>query len=166
MTEDPLSALCVACGLCCDGSLFRFLPLGPDPRSAYVALGLEVVEQSGQAAMPLPCPRLEGTACTVYAQRPGGCRRFRCHALHRVATGELSSAEALAAVVEARRRIARLRAALGSGVEPVVQRATTEALAGRLPEPALRALEDVQAWLDARLHWPLELNPGSPGAAP
>jgi hypothetical protein len=155
MGEDPLSALCVACGLCCDGSLFRFLPLGADPPAAYAALGLPVVLQSGQAAMPLPCPRLEGTACTVYAQRPGGCRRFRCHALHRVAVGELSAAEALAAVVEARRRIDRLREALGDGEGPVVQRATTQALAGRLPEPALRALEDVQAWLDERLHWPL-----------
>jgi uncharacterized protein len=150
---DALSALCVECGLCCDGSLFRFLPLGEDPPGAYAALGLPVVLQSGQPAMPLPCGRLEGRCCAVYAERPGGCRRFRCHALHRVSEGTLAPAAALAAVREAQRRIAALRAAW-PGEGPVVQRATALALAGRLPAGPLEALEAARDWLDEHLHWP------------
>jgi hypothetical protein len=152
--SDALSALCVECGLCCDGSLFRFLPVGPGELATCHALGLPVVAQSGRDAMPLPCSRLEGRGCTVYEGRPQGCRTFGCHVLHRLNVGELTHREALDVVREAQRRIARLREA-GPGVEPVVQRATNEALDGRLPEDALRLLEAVQSWLDARLHWPL-----------
>ena len=72
MTTSKLSALCVECGLCCDGSLFRFLPVEPGDVERHRALGLPVVTQSGRLAMPLPCAKLEAKCCTVYAQRPPG----------------------------------------------------------------------------------------------
>ena len=152
---DPegLSALCVACGLCCDGSLFRFLPVEPGDAGAHRALGLPVVKQSGRLAMPLPCAKLEARCCTVYAQRPPGCRAFVCHLGHRLERKEVGFAHALGVVQQAQQRIAALRAAW-PGVEPVVQRATAAAQAGELPEAALEALAAVHAWLDEHVHWP------------
>lgn len=150
-----LSELCVACGLCCDGSLFRFLPVDEAERGTYARLGLKVVTQSGRPAMPLPCPRLSGRACTVYAERPGGCRAYVCFLGDRLARGEVSGDDALATVREAQRRIGALRAAW-PGREPVVQRATTAALEGdpALSDEAFRRLEAARAWIDERLHWP------------
>jgi hypothetical protein len=150
-----LSELCVACGLCCDGSLFRFLPVDEAERATYARLGLPVVTQSGRPAMPLPCTRLAGTCCTVYAERPGGCRAYVCRLGDALSRGQVSGERALAVVREARRRIDALRAAF-PGHEPVVQRATTASLAG---DPALSAeaferLAHARRWLDDEVHWP------------
>lgn len=152
--SSKLSALCVECGLCCDGSLFRFLPVEPGDVPRHAALSLPVVTQSGRLAMPLPCAKLEARCCTVYEARPPGCRAFGCWLGHRLEHGEVSFAEALVVVREAQARVAALRRAW-PGREPVVQRATHEVLEGDgLDAAALAALEAVQAWLDAQLHWP------------
>lgn len=145
--------MCVECGLCCDGSLFRFLPLEAAERDTCQPLGLEVVKRSGQWAMPLPCPRLVDRCCTVYEGRPTGCRAFGCHALHRYATGALTHAEVMDVVREAQRRIAALRPFWPES-RALVQDATNAALEGSLAPEALAALERVHAWLDARVHWP------------
>lgn len=151
---SPLSALCVECGLCCDGSLFRFLPVAPEDVPRHAALALPVVTQSGRPAMPLPCTRLSGACCTVYEARPPGCRAFVCALGDRLARGVVSPAQALGVVREAQARIARLRRAW-PGRDPVVQRATHEAREGAgLDGAALEALQDAHAWLDAHLHWP------------
>ena len=152
MTASGLSALCVECGLCCDGSLFRFLPVEPEDAPKHRALSLPVVTQSGRLAMPLPCAKLEARCCSVYRERPPGCRAFVCHLGRRLEDGEVKFDDALALVREAQRRIEVLRAAW-PGPEPVVQRAT--AAKNHPPnEPALEALRDVHEWLDAHLHWP------------
>jgi hypothetical protein len=144
----------VECGLCCDGTLFRFLPVEPAEVETYRALALPVVTQSGRLAMPLPCSKLEKRCCTVYAKRPSGCRTFVCHLGRRLELGDVGFEDALATVREAQRRIEVLRAAW-PGAEPLVQRATSQAAHGTsLPEPALTALEQVHAWLDERMHWP------------
>lgn len=149
-----LSDLCVSCGLCCDGSLFRFLPVEPGDVGAHAALSLPVVKQSGRLAMPLPCAKLSGACCTVYTQRPPGCRAFVCYLGHRLERGEVTFADALLRVHEAQARIAELRRRW-SGREPVVQRATHEAREGAgLDDGALEALQRVHAWLDAHVHWP------------
>ena len=148
-----LSELCVECGLCCDGTLFRFLPVEPGELETYRALALPVVTQSGRLAMQLPCSKLEKRCCTVYAKRPSGCRGFVCHLGRRLELADIGFDEALETVREAQRRIEVLRAAWPGG-EPLVQRATAKAAHQSFPEPALTALEQVHAWLDERMHWP------------
>lgn len=148
-----LSELCVECGLCCEGSLFRFVPVEAEEVSLHRRLSLPVVTQSGRLAMALPCARLEGRRCTVYGERPRGCRAFVCHLGHRLAAGAVAPAEALLVVREAQARIARLAAAFPAP-GAVVQAATARALEGGLHGDALAALEAVQAWLDDTLHWP------------
>lgn len=152
MAVSGLSALCVECGLCCDGSLFRFLPVEPEDAQRHRALSLPVVTQSGRLAMPLPCAKLEQRCCSVYAQRPPGCRGFVCHLGHRLEQGELGFPAALALVREAQRRIEVLRQQW-PGAEPVVQRATA-AKDSPPSDAALEALRAVHEWLDAHLHWP------------
>jgi Fe-S-cluster containining protein len=151
---STLSNLCVACGLCCDGSLFRFVPAEPAELEVWAALGLPIVTRAGRPAMALPCRRLEKKCCTVYAQRPSGCRGFVCHLGRQLEEGTVAFPRALDLVKEAQRRIEVLRR-----VWPLegalVQTATSRALAGKSPSrEATEALQDVQAWLDAYLHWP------------
>lgn len=154
MTTPGLSALCVECGLCCDGSLFRFLPVEPSEVEKYRALGLPVVTQSGRLAMPLPCSKLTERCCTVYAQRPSGCRTFVCHLGRRLELGDVTFPDALVVVREAQRRIAALRFAW-PGEEPVVQRTSQLARDGAEPGArALDALREVHEYLDEQIHWP------------
>lgn len=154
MSAPGLSALCVECGLCCDGTLFRFLPVEPEDVPAHEALGLPVVTQSGRLAMRLPCSKLEARCCTVYQARPPGCRAFVCHLGHQLERGEVAFPAALKLVREAQRRIEVLRAAW-PGQEPVVQRATQQASTGKLcDEAVLDALASVHDFLDEHLHWP------------
>jgi hypothetical protein len=150
-----LSELCTACGLCCDGSLFRFLPVDEAERGTYERLALPVVTQSGRPAMPLPCRRLQGRACTVYAERPGGCRAYVCRLGDELSRGAVSGERALAVVREAQRRIAALEAAF-PGDGPVVQRATTAAMKSdpALSDVAFELLSEARTWIDQELHWP------------
>jgi len=147
-----LSRLCVECGLCCDGSLFRFLPVEPADSARHQALSLPVVTQSGRLAMALPCRRLEVRRCSVYDVRPPGCRGFVCHLGSRLERQEVAFLPALALVREAQRRIEVLRQRW-PGAEPVVQRATA-AKDSPPSDAALEALRAVHEWLDAHLHWP------------
>ncbi len=151
MSSPGLSALCVECGLCCDGSLFRFLPVEPVEVETYRSLNLPVVTQSGRLAMRLPCSKLEARCCTVYADRPSGCRTFVCHLGRRLELGDVSFDDALEIVREAQRRIEVLRTAM-PGPEPVVQRATREAAVGKVRD--VDALVAVHEWLDEWIHWP------------
>lgn len=97
------SDLCVACGLCCDGSVYAQASLDPDEVDAAAAEGLEVFERGGEAYFKLGCPCLKGTACQIYERRPRRCRSFRCVLLHRLDIGEISLPAALATAAEARR---------------------------------------------------------------
>ena len=153
-TTGGLSALCLECGLCCDGTLFRFLPVEAGEVESLGALALPVVTQSGRLAMALPCAKLEKRCCTVYEKRPSGCSGFVCHLGRRLELNDVGFDEALQTVREAQRRIEVLRAAWPGG-EPLVQRATSEAAHARsFPEPAFTALEQVHAFLDEQMHWP------------
>lgn len=150
-----LSALCVECGLCCDGSLFRFLPVEAEQVPVHRALGLPVVTYGGRPAMPLPCGKLERRCCTVYAERPQGCRGFVCYLGDCLERDEVTLEHALSIVREAHRRIAALRAVYPTSAPSVVQAATAQEREGEgLPLPALEALGNVVDWLDAKLHWP------------
>ena len=47
--ESAISALCVSCGLCCDGTLFKQANLKDKKDSALAdSLGLKVIEKQGK----------------------------------------------------------------------------------------------------------------------
>jgi len=136
-------SLCLACGFCCDGTLFNRVPL-TEAEAPALKVPLQVVD--GQHHARQPCPALEGTACRVYAERPFTCRRFRCLLLEAHEATEVSLSGAVEIVEATRALRATLAAALS---RPDAGRIVDEARALRGPlEPAVaQALERLEKQL-------------------
>jgi len=109
--------LCLACGLCCDGTLFGHVRLGAqdDPRKLK-ALGLPV--STSRSEPPInrfrqPCSALcADRRCRVYTDRPTQCRTFECRVFQDLRAGRLDPEAARRRVIQARRRASRVRALL------------------------------------------------------
>ena len=112
---DPASALCTACGMCCDGTLFDRVRVRADEEERIAALGLVIAPRGEKRYFEQPCPRLEGGCCTIYADRPFSCARYRCRLLVALDGGEVALPEALAKVTEAKRLIEATRPGWASG---------------------------------------------------
>jgi Fe-S-cluster containining protein len=117
--------LCLACGLCCDGTLFDNVQLGPrDDVKRAKALGLPVTVTRARTPVALfrqPCSALcADRTCRLYADRPVQCRTFECGVFKDAHTGRISFATALRWAKHARRRsdhIRRLLRELGDADE-------------------------------------------------
>ena len=96
------SALCLACGLCCAGAFYDLVPLDPDELDHARALRLPLFDREPLLTFRLPCPRLDGNACTVYAERPRECARFACELLKAYRHEQVELDEAIARVGVAR----------------------------------------------------------------
>ena len=89
-------AVCLECGLCCDGTLFGHAELGPEERGNLP----DLIEQNafvieGKDFFRLPCHYFKGK-CTIYeSPRAVVCRSYRCRLLSDVAGGHVSEEEAL-----------------------------------------------------------------------
>lgn len=106
--------LCLACGLCCDGTLFDHVRLGKGDRPAKLkSLGLPVLlsRTTPPIARSLqPCAALcADRTCRIYADRPRQCRAFECGVFKDLAAGRINSAAALRLVKQARRQADRIR---------------------------------------------------------
>lgn len=95
---DP-GALCRACGLCCDGTLFGLVRLLPGE-----AVALPQLAAADAATLPQPCPALQGVLCACYDVRPQSCRAFDCLLLRALREGEVTLAEAVETIAHARLR--------------------------------------------------------------
>jgi Fe-S-cluster containining protein len=124
-TVNPSEKLCLACGLCCDGTLFDLVKLeGGDDAAKLKALGLPVTVSRGKtpiARFPQPCSALcEDRTCRVYADRPWQCRVFECGVLKNAKAGRVTFAAALRLVQKSRRladKVRRLLRELGDTEE-------------------------------------------------
>ncbi len=96
------SALCTACGLCCDGLLFHRARTTPEEEVTLLAQGMEVVQTPNGPKFALPCHHLQGTRCGIYEHRPRTCQGFRCKLLVNVEGGQLGLEEALGTIAQAR----------------------------------------------------------------
>ena len=114
------SELCTRCGLCCNGVLFRDVELQPGDDPAQLRqLGLKpaVLKRTGRDGQPVeaikfkqPCPALAGNCrCHIYADRPSHCRQFECALLQSAQAGEVTLAQALGVIRQARLRVERVR---------------------------------------------------------
>ena len=101
-----LEALCQACGLCCDGSLFDRVPLTAVEQVPEAKLGV-VTNERGARHVPQRCRALEGTCCQVYAARPLACRRYECLLFGALREGEVSLPDALVVVKRAQALVAQ-----------------------------------------------------------
>lgn len=106
--------LCLACGLCCDGTLFDLVKLeASDDAKRLVALGLPVKVSRGKtpiARFPQPCAALcADRTCRLYADRPWQCRVFECGVFKDLKAGRTTLASALRTVKSARWRADKIR---------------------------------------------------------
>ncbi|MFA6545063.1 MAG: YkgJ family cysteine cluster protein [Limisphaerales bacterium] len=120
--------LCLHCGLCCDGTLFRDVELQPgDDAEKLRALGLPVTrcrrEEADHFKFPQPCRALcADLRCRVYADRPARCRQFECALFKAVAGGTMASPAALKIIRQTRQQaetVCRLLRELGDAGERV-----------------------------------------------
>ncbi len=123
--------LCLACGLCCDGTLFDNVQLGPgDDAKKLKALGLPVFASRSKPPITLfrqPCTALcADRTCRVYADRPGQCRDFECGVFKDSAAGRIEFAAALRLVKQARRRADKVRRLLRELGDSAEHRSLTE----------------------------------------
>jgi Fe-S-cluster containining protein len=111
---ESAEQLCLACGLCCDGTLFDLVKLeASDDARKIKALGLPVVISRGKvpvARFPQPCAALcEDRTCRLYADRPWQCRVFECGVFKDAKAGRITFATALRLVKQARTRADKVR---------------------------------------------------------
>jgi hypothetical protein len=107
---DLPSSLCLACGLCCNGVLFKDVELQPDDvSSVLLGHGLQLTRRAGIQRLAQPCQALEGCSCRIYPERPARCRQFECLLFKSVAGGQTTLGQALRIVQRARRQAARVR---------------------------------------------------------
>lgn len=97
-----MSDLCLACGLCCDGTLFEATALmaGEDGRLLAERQAVFVSEK-GTQRFQQPCPAHERGRCSIYDERPEVCRDFRCSVLTAVDSGALDEVGARALIARA-----------------------------------------------------------------
>lgn len=106
--------LCLACGLCCDGTLFDGVQLeAGDDAKQLKTLGLPVAFSRGRqpvARFPQPCSALcADRTCRLYADRPRQCRIFECGVFKEMQAGRTEFTAALRQVKKARRLADRVR---------------------------------------------------------
>jgi len=125
------NALCLKCGLCCNGVIFADVQLqAGDDAARLRSLGLVLAGgaprrlSSRRAAagrrFAQPCTAFDSCRCRVYDDRPKHCREFDCLLLKRVQSGEISHPAAERIVRQARRRsedVKRLLRELGDTAE-------------------------------------------------
>lgn len=108
---DDSTRLCLACGLCCDGSLFSWAKLRPAELDPAAALGMRVFREPPQErGFAQPCPQWQGK-CRLHdsPQYPHVCRAYRCGILKGLQAGELSLPQALSLAAATRLEIERLK---------------------------------------------------------
>ncbi len=93
--------LCLACGLCCDGTLFKGAVIEKNEGlKIHSQLDLTVDKEKNRFMLPCHLHDPE-VGCTVYGQvRPRVCGNFRCKLLKRLHKGKVSEQEALKIVVK------------------------------------------------------------------
>jgi hypothetical protein len=114
--KNEVSALCMDCGLCCNGAIYDRAPLKPDEADDARATGFDVFELEDGPSFHLPCRHLCGAACTIYEQpRPHVCGDYFCRLAERLGAGEIDLAEARGRVAGAHQVIDQLQPHLREG---------------------------------------------------
>jgi Fe-S-cluster containining protein len=146
MMDKLIEALCLQCGMCCNGVLFADVRPEPgDPSPLF---------RDGRSRVAQPCPAFNSAtcACTIYAGRPARCRKFECRQLLAVRNGTTTVEKALRQIQAARElaaEVEKLLTELGFNNERLpfsrrFQRCQRAAENGKLPESQFDRLADLQ----------------------
>lgn len=117
-SRSIIDRLCLRCGICCRGTLFKDVELQPgDNPVRLTQIGLPLQKARGRTRFPQPCAALGADCrCRIYADRPVRCRQFDCDLLQSVMAGRAEVAAALRIIRRTRRQaetVERELAALG-----------------------------------------------------
>ncbi|MDX2010408.1 MAG: YkgJ family cysteine cluster protein [Myxococcaceae bacterium] len=139
-------SLCLSCGLCCDGTMFREVPV---TAAEAKALGRRALFNRTKTRMKQPCRALTDRCCQVYEDRPAKCREFNCLVLQGLLRGEVSEAEARQSIDDVLGRRARVAELMELPDDPVtaVERARALVAKGKAP----LALQDAAERLERAL---------------
>ena len=111
-------SICLSCGLCCDGTMFKRITLALSDRGDVLAsAGVKLISKGDRREMPLRCAALDGTCCTIYEDRPVRCGLFTCALYRRHAAGEISTDEALATIAKTQELQRKVHAGLATMLE-------------------------------------------------
>jgi uncharacterized protein len=114
-TPQPSNSdLCLACGLCCNGAMYRHVRVKPEEIASLKGYGLELSQLDGKHIFVQPCPGYREQKCSIYASRPETCRKYECKLLRAYDGGQVGYEQALQHVQTALRLHADLRARLGA----------------------------------------------------
>lgn len=96
------SPLCLACGLCCDGTLYVYVPIDPqEPRHGLDSVPIQTEERNGKYRFNQPCPAHSGQGCKIYAARPVTCQNYRCELIKQYCKQQISKAQAAEKITQA-----------------------------------------------------------------
>lgn len=92
-TPEQLSELCLACGMCCDGTLFGKAHIkDADEFDRLKALGMSTLYEDANASFTQPCPQYHGS-CKIYRTAPSVCSNYYCLPLRKLKRGATSFSE-------------------------------------------------------------------------
>lgn len=94
--------ICLACGLCCDGTFIGFVALEKEEMPKLKQL-MEIEETHGNSFFLQPCSSY-CNGCTIYKDRPTNCDKFNCGLLNSVTQKEITFEDALERIKEVKQR--------------------------------------------------------------
>ncbi|NUM45085.1 MAG: YkgJ family cysteine cluster protein [Anaerolineales bacterium] len=119
-TQEALTQLCKACGLCCTGRLFIWAKLRPAELDPAEALGMTVFRSDPtQRGFGHPCPLWQGQ-CTIYEtpHYPKVCRAYTCNVFDEVQAQKIPLTRALTIIEEAKILFREVEALLPASSNP------------------------------------------------
>lgn len=99
--------ICLACGLCCDGTLIGFVELDREEIPELKKIK-HVEEANGDGFFLQPCDQF-CDGCTIYNERPKQCAQFECGLLQSVAHKEIPFEKAEIIVQEVKQQRAAIK---------------------------------------------------------
>lgn len=84
---DDATNVCLACGLCCDGTVIGFVQVGREELPALREL-LDVENADGEGFFLQPCKKF-CDGCTIYPDRPKQCAKYECGLLESLEQKEI-----------------------------------------------------------------------------
>lgn len=118
------SALCLSCGLCCDGGLYENVKLEEEDRARLLENGFDAPDRFDH-----PCRHFIHQSCAIYSIRPWRCGDYQCRVLKRMLDGELDSDSAHALVDQAKGLRESVKSVLPEGL--AINRLAQEVKAGK-----------------------------------
>jgi uncharacterized protein len=144
-----IDQLCLQCGMCCNGVLFRDVELQPgDDAARLKALGMPVRKLARKEKFAQPCTALGGDCrCRIYTDRPTRCRQFECLLLLDVVAGKTDTDAALKLIRSTRRKadkVLKLMREIGDTDEAVSLSVRFRKLGQRFETG------DIETWLEQK----------------